>query len=408
MLTYDDLVALEHELRDVDVLSAYINTAIADPAHRHQWWRCLEKPAAELRAAMSDAPGRDAFERAAALLRERLQSMETPPRLPGWVAFVTADGIRYAEGVPAPVPSLITWEQGIRVAPYLRAIKQQRPALIAVLDARQARIFRYQRGALEAVDTLHAEERGGPPIHMGTPPNAGYHTGTRGATGTDEAARQQRVSRERMMRDVAERLAAEAGQDAWIVLGGIAQAAADAGKALPATLQGRVRLVDGLDVHATEAEIARMAEQASMTQQRAHDVALVDALVSNHAADGLGRVGLAATLWALEHRSVAQLYFTDHFSTTHAADADRVIQSAFDQRAAVRHLSGDAADRLNAAGEGVGVTLRFAVGAPQPLREEVGERHADTVTDGTASAMDKPGVFVPPPESRPTEPEALA
>ena len=95
----------------------------------------------------------------------------------GWVAFATADRLWYAQGLPAAMPDLVRWEPGIRVAPYVRALKQERPVMVALVDSRKARLFEHVDGEMRELDGLRAD------TFVGTSPTWGCARARRAASG---------------------------------------------------------------------------------------------------------------------------------------------------------------------------------------------------------------------------------
>ena len=70
---------------------------------------------------------------------------------PGWVAFVTADGVRHTERLSVTTPTVVAWEEGIRIAPYVRALTEAKVVIVLLGDARKAAIYRLLEGRIEEV-----------------------------------------------------------------------------------------------------------------------------------------------------------------------------------------------------------------------------------------------------------------
>ncbi len=83
------------------------------------------------------------------------------------MAFTTADGVLYAGPTLAPVASALRWGRGMLVAPYLRSLKHEHPALLVILDRTQARLFRFQRGEVTPLAEFEAAGSDHPVDHMG-------------------------------------------------------------------------------------------------------------------------------------------------------------------------------------------------------------------------------------------------
>jgi hypothetical protein len=188
MLTDRELMELENSLRDERVLSVYIEGTAEDFAAQRKWRVDLEHSLKALRTWLADSSHdeREEFERCVTLLEETLPPFTRGIGSHGWAAFITQDAVRYAEPLPVPMPTLAVWSTGASIAPYIRALKQARPVVVAVADRRKATIFVYANGKLERKKKIHAHATFGPVSHIGDAPRAGYHIGVRGATGHDE------------------------------------------------------------------------------------------------------------------------------------------------------------------------------------------------------------------------------
>jgi stalled ribosome rescue protein Dom34 len=113
-------------------------------------------------------------------------------------------------------------------------------------------------------------------------------------------------------------------------------------------------------VHDNEARLAASARENASRLRRAEDLRLVEEVVSAHAAGGTGAVGLADIDRALLNGQVHELYVTSTFVNERPDEAVVAIRRAFDVSATVEHVSGEAADKLDAAG-GIGARLRFVI-----------------------------------------------
>jgi hypothetical protein len=361
VLTLPQLIDLERSLRGERVLNVYVGGRASDPAARAEWRIRLDDELRATRDSLGDAPRgeREGFDRAVAHLRERLPEGSAPGAR-GWVAFVTADGVRYAEELPVPMPAHVAWTTGMYVAPYVRALKQLRPVLVAVVNSEEARLHRYRAGTLEALDSVRAVRHGGAVYHMGDAPRQGFHPGTRGATGTDEAERRRLEAIHHLASTTADRLTALAGDDGWIVLGGTPEPLGILRAALPERVNERVLTVPTLHDGASEAEVARAAEAGASVLRNAHDLALIEQVLERRGVRGLGAAGVDATRRALAGRAVQELFLSHRFLDEHADEADAMVRAALDQGAVVEEVSGAAAERLDHDGDGIAARLRFA------------------------------------------------
>lgn len=380
MMTRAELVALERSLRDKTVLSAYVNGESRDPAKRRRWRLDLRHALDAIEKRLERAPHaeRELFARCRKQLEEKLADYTGAIRSPGWVGFVTAEGVAYGEAVPVPVPTLATWDKHALVVPYIRALKEATPVLVAVVDHRKARVFRYLGHQVEKLKTLRAHVPVEPPQHMGKPPKLGFHTGTRGSTGTDEAQRELREGTNRMLAELVSYLEEQAGSEAWIVVGGIPVVAEALLDRLPRALRERTTHVPAMDVHDTQARIGEYAREAASRMRAALDAKKVQEALDAANGDGRGVQGTQATLRALREGRVHELYLTLAYLEKQPDEADEAVRLAFDTSALVEHVSGEAAQLLDAAG-GIAGRLRY----PESVLTEVGEESAGAAAQGS-------------------------
>jgi hypothetical protein len=369
MLSYSSLQELERELRGQMALTVYIDGAVEDPAGRAAWRVTLEEAIAAQRASIAESSGgeegegeggeRAAFDRCVYRVWDALALRNGALRGAGYVAFIGAEGAVHAGPVPTRVSSLVAWERGIRVAPYLRAIASFQPAIVAVVQTSGAQLYRVGEETCERIDALRTHARLRPVYHMGDAPRERFGPVTRGRTAVDEVRRVTEAGLARMVAELAERIVQAAGSDARIVIGGAPEVARRAAAALPSALAARTWLAPMLPRHASDAEIVRAARRGTATLRARQDEALVDALMEQAAADGLGVIRADLTAYELRERTVQELVLTPHFIEKHPGAAEEAIRAAFDQRARAVVVSGDAAARLDTVAGGIGARLRF-------------------------------------------------
>ena len=361
MLSLSQLVALARSLRNERVLSVYVHGAAEDPAARLVWRRELDKSLRDLRRWLlgSSHEEREVFERSVERLGELLTPYAAGMPSQGWVAFITEDMVHDSELLPVPMPTMAIWSTGMCVAPYVHALKLTRPVIIAVVDARAARIHRYQAGKLAALETIHAHATIDAPEHMGDVPRMGFHSGVRGETAHDAVQRAHAVGTERMLRQAEAAVVRHAGQSGWVLIGGIHGVGARMAEAIATALPGRVRHLESLAVHATEAEIAAAARAGASTLRAEWDLKRIEDILDT---SELGRatVGAAATRVALDRAQVRELYLTARYIEEYTADAEEEVRSALDQGAMVEVVSSEAAMKLEEHG-GVASRLRYRV-----------------------------------------------
>lgn len=362
MLSYLELVRLERSLRGQPVLSVYLDGTATDFATQHAWRTQLDQALDDLRAWLGgSSPGERAlFERCVATLETQVGAFQHAVGAPGWAAFITGDGVRHAGSLAAPMPTKAVWRTGACVSPYLRAIKQTRPAILAVVDSRKARLYRYQSGAIEKIKTARVHVSVEPASHMGSPARVGFHAGVRGATGRDSAQRELRDGTRRLLHRAARYAIELAGVDGWIIVGGIPGVAHSITQLIAASAPERVLYADTLDVNASAAELRRSAEEGASALRNAWDLRRIEDIIENaEQPSGLFALGTAPTRHALEASRVGELFVTREYLDHDVLDAEEVVRAAFDQSAMVEELSGPAARRLNEFG-GVAARLRYS------------------------------------------------
>jgi hypothetical protein len=362
MLTYEELVELERSLRDRTVLSVYINGEVRDPADRRRWRVDLRHALDAIEARLADASHaeRVAFAKCRKTVEEEARTFRGTVREPGWVRFIDTEGVKHSSGLPVAVPTMAVWDAGAHVAPYTRAMKASVPVIVGVLDARKARLFRYVGRKVDPVETVRAHVVVEPPLHMGRPSRGGFHSGTRGETGTDAAQRELREGTEHMLADVAAKIEALSGRDTWIVLGGIPEVAKAALAHLSPQVAPRAVCREGLDVHATLAQIADAANDSARALREAADLERVEEAVASAASDHRGVTGLQATKRALEEKRVRAVFLTEALLSEHDDDAESVARGAFDSHAQIEVVSGAAAARLEPS-DGIAALLYYPI-----------------------------------------------
>jgi hypothetical protein len=363
MLTYADLVQLERQTRDQTVLSVYLNGEGADSITRSRWQadlrHSLDDVATSLRDASHDV--REDFAARRRLLEERVETFRGEIGTPGWVTFLDTGGVRHESSVHGPVPTMAVWSTGACVAPYIRVLKESRPVVIAVVDSRHARLYRYVNHEVELVERLEADLDFEVPGYMSRPAAQGFHTGTRGQTGTDAARDALQKEMERMLTTARARIEALAGDDGWIVVGGIPTVATAAVTRLSQALESRAMQAD-LDINATKAQVTTCARESASRLRNTHDLARIREIIAAAEANGVGVIGGVDTMRALDEGRARTLYFTLRYLEGDASELEAAVRSAFDHGTGVEHVSGEAAEVLDGVG-GIAAGLRYVPSA---------------------------------------------
>lgn len=350
MMTSDELSRFERSLRNRHVLTAYLDLqglkAAGDEAQRR---REIARQVALVHESLREAPHAElaAFHQCVARLEGALDAAFAAGGMRGWAGFFPVDGEAWLEPLPVQMPLLVAWEAGPRIAPYVRALKQHVPAIVAILGADGAATYRYSRGAVERVDTQT--------FPGGAAPEASLR-------GDD------------ITRALVARLDGIAGPDAWIFIGGEHAAATRTIGALPDATRKRAHWLRGVDAFASDAQVRAAAEHMATAASRVRDLELVLDVFDRVATRGAGVAGLAATREALSEGVVDMIFFTGGLVRDCAAEAEELVRLALDHGAGVEYVSAAAAERLDEGG-GVGALLR-QVPAPTPAARS--RRHAIT------------------------------
>jgi hypothetical protein len=373
VLTPRNLASIVRAGAGTETLTVYLDARVTDPAMRHAWRPALLAAVRAERARLADDRARADFDRAAALLEEPTPVPGGVWGAPGWVAFLTPDGPLYADHVPVQVPTLAVWRDGPFVSPYLRVLKQHRPVIVALVDSRSARFFRYAWGAATALPdrTLTVHEELGPTPAGVSELRARSTPAPRGALGTERASRRRLALFRRLAALLGARVAELAGRDAWIVIGGTPEWAHLAGEALSPRFPGRLAVSASLDRDATEGAVARAANDAASALRAAHGRALLDWLLERALPQGRGEAGVPATQRALHAQAVDLLLLSPELLRRHPHEAEDAVRAALAQGADVEVLSGEAGEQLDRVAGGVAARLRFAIDGP-PLRRSRG------------------------------------
>jgi hypothetical protein len=149
MLSQLQLVTLYRSLREKRVLSVYIDGSATDPAVPRPWRVPLDDALKDLRKWLADSSHveRATFDGCVGVLEQQLAEFDASVGAPGWVAFINSgDESCVAHQLPVAVPTLAVWSTGPCLAPYMRALKETRPVIVAVADARKAEMYRYTLG----------------------------------------------------------------------------------------------------------------------------------------------------------------------------------------------------------------------------------------------------------------------
>jgi hypothetical protein len=340
MLQRTELFSLARDLAGTQVLTAYINGRVTNPAARDAWRPMLKAALRSARHRIVDADERARFVRAATLVADALPSRGTTWDAPSWVVFATEKRIVYQGTLPARVETAVAWRDGPMIGPFLHALKQLRPVVLALVDSESARLLRYASGKLESLDTLHVAAHDGPDP---APPDA--------------VQRRKRAAFHRLATTLAARMLDAAGPDGVLLVAGTPEWAQRA-RAVIARRRSGVGVAFDLPRDASPALIVhaakRAARRARAEEGRQH---LGIALAESGRRSALG---LPATRRAIGLKAVDALLVSPEWLKANGNAAEDLMRDALVQRADIELVSSDAAAAVDRVAGGVAARLRFA------------------------------------------------
>jgi hypothetical protein len=358
MAVLSSLGELRSELTGDDVLSVYIAADEHDPAERSSWRLRLASALDQVQRTVQPE-SIDAFAAARSHVEEGLEAFRgyLPGR--GWVAFATVDALRHSMQLPAPMPDLVRWRRGPVLAPYLRALKQNRPIMIALVDARHARLLHYRGGEMTEDSDMRADRWIDDLSDRNMSKRAGTHSGVRGVTCTDAAERVLSRETELLLKDVARQLLA-AGDSALLVIAGPTAAVALLQKLLEPVAGARLIIEPSLHLRMSTAEVRPVLERAVSDQTQRLQLDEVSDVVERTGAGGRGALGTQPVRHACEHGQVERLIVTQRFMESFSEDVEALIAATVEHAGDAELVGGPAAELLDEAGAGVGALLRYA------------------------------------------------
>lgn len=359
MLAPEQLADLYKRHRKENVLSIYLDADQHDFAERGKWRIALKTAVAEQRQKAGDEGD---FDRALEHLQEPLEESDGSfLEGRGWVGFATRDGMLHSESLPVPMPNLVRWEDGLRVAPYARALKQARPVVAVVIDSRKARILRYRMGLLAQRDFLEADTYLGDLTDVNVAKVPSTHSGIRGKTGTDAAKNFLDVERERLVTRVAEEVRQEVGKDGLLIVGGAERTVDALVGELGDFAADRRRVLASLSFDMSDANLREAVESAASEISQALQREIVRSLIEKARSNGDACLGEEETERALAEARVDTLLIADSFRRDDPDRADHYEGAAFEHGAKVLEVGREVGEELQREGGGVGAILRYKV-----------------------------------------------
>jgi hypothetical protein len=379
MMQASELVTLARDLAHVKVLSVYIDNRVVDPAKRFAWRAELTSRLRNIREKIADGAERAQFDRAAAFLEEPIPPPGGMWAAPGWVAFATHDRVVIIGELPGHVETLVAWQEGAVITPCLRVLKHECPVVVALVQTRGARLYRYVHGALELLEVMQApalENRLRRPHGARSERGGRGYPAPRSALKTDIAQERQLARFHRLAASLAGRLTLFAGADGCILIGGPPQQTRFVFDALPQQLRRRAVVSPELDQSASSEAIVRAAKHAAREWRSRRGRQLVSRIFVHSGQRAVA--GLPAVQRALYLKAVDLLLLSPRFLHVERGHAERLLHAAIGQGADVEVLSGDAGALLDSVADGVGARLRFSIDAPERISASI-DRSATSV-----------------------------
>lgn len=322
MVTVRSLLALAHRHDGVPTLTAYLGPGrLGRP---EPWGARLERHAARVRETLrlpSSSAGAvfdSCVRRLAAAISKDAQDLVSP----AWFGVACADRSTYTTAVPALLPSLVTWDSRLRIAPILRAVDPCGTLVVVAGDDRVT-LLRYGDGALSAVE---------PATGAGFP-----------------AARA----------EVALPVAAALRHDDWVVVVGAPRTAALLVAGLGDLIDGRDCRIGVLVGTQSLPRIRETVAMATASLRQAHRLRLVDTLVGDALLDGPGVLGREHVERALAAGTARVVVASERRLEHDASLVEDLVRGALDAGVAAEIADGNAGARLDQVADGFGACLGY-------------------------------------------------
>jgi len=342
-------------------LTVYVEAPPADPAERTAWHvvvcREFGRIRQELEAALPEE--RLAFERCAEAFLDAVPTSRRLPQGASLAWFGASAGAVLALPLPVGVETRVYWATGPRVFPYLRAADGS-GALVVQIDRQHLRITRWSDDRFEPLHRADVEPLGEVGSFTSAVPEPGFHQGTRGRSGKDEAERYRETEVARLINDAVARVKALATRGMVVLIGGGTAVAEALLAKLPETVADTSGLVRDLRMGPPEDAEQELREalhtvQARRQKQRAFEL--------REAAAYSGRI---ATDFAIANRAaelggVAELIIGDSAWQRRPAEIETLVQRAMLSGADVQWAEPSALDGTDGTGGADGANGLIAV-----------------------------------------------
>lgn len=359
MSNWNDLLRFARAHTGELTLSVYVAASPPDPSERQSWMVLLRQHLNTLRDQLGDAPldEVDAFAKCVERLFLQLPAQRTMPRGQSWAFFCAAGGDELILAIPPGAETSVHWGLGARVVPFLK-VAEPEEALVVQVDRQLARITHVVDGTFETQAVIEAEGIDEVGSFMGAAPRQGFHGGTRGRAGADEAQRARRESTDKLRNAAVRKVAALAGPTMPILLGGMPESALHLLEALPPALADRAIVVP--DLRMGEADHAMEPMRAAMHMLRARRQQERIAQLREAAYDtGKAALGFETAKYAAERGAIAELIFSESAWRKHPDGIESLVRDALAEGAQVEWAEPSAERELDGKINGVVALLRF-------------------------------------------------
>jgi len=360
MLNREDVAQLRRELQGEKVLSVYLNGEARDFSARKGWRTRMEHAVSIIRQSLGSASSaeRDALDRAFQHIQSAVASFDFLPDR-GWVGFALPDRLALGSSTRVPMPDLVSWDDGPRIAPYIRALKQERLVVAVLVDSRRARLFEYQDGSLLESDDFLADLFVGDLSDVNVSRRATSHSGVRGETGVDAEQRLNEVGAERLVKRTVEAAIGKVGTKGVLIVGGVPESIHAVMAHLPPALRKRTIERPSAILEMSLPDVTGMIEEAASELSRRIQEELLQDVIDQAKSGGKGALGQEAVEAALAAGKVDTLLLSRTFIQRDSELADRFVGAAFDSHSEIEELSADVASHLDSEGDGVAARLRY-------------------------------------------------
>ncbi len=363
MLHLRQLTELHRRFQDTWLLSVYIDGDETDPSERTAWRRTLEGESRRLGDELADHPPSDlaTFKHARAGLEGYLDRYDGFLPSPGWVGFITEGGIHHSESLPIRVPTVVAWQKGVVLTPYLRVLNLAYPTSVVLCDHGRSRLLRQRDGHLTEARELTVDRSLQDFSDVSMMKSAHVATGVRGATARDAAQRSLVAESQQLVRRTVKAVVDLTGHEGSVIIGGPSDVASALRAGLPEPLGVRTTIVPGLELDMTVTEVARSIAPL-LDEIRDHEQGeILRGIIDSAHPGGRGTLGIRNTNLALDQGAVDMLLVSRRFAEGERSRVESLVGSTLLQGGEVAELSGGACDLLDTEGGGSGARLRFSV-----------------------------------------------